>query len=168
MLRLGIPEYRLPEKILDRELKSILDLGIELKLNCQVGKDVSWEEMKKFAAVFIATGAYRSKKMNVPGENLEQIKPALEFLINANLGQKFDFTGQKVLVLGRGNTAIDAARAALRFGAEVSILSRSGMEEMIATQEEIGLATEEGGQIGGLGDIEGFEGIDAPKGGGTA
>jgi NADPH-dependent glutamate synthase beta subunit-like oxidoreductase len=161
MLRLGIPEYRLPERVLDRELKSILDLGIELKLNCQVGKDVSWEEMKKFAAVFIATGAYRSKKMNVSGENLEQIKPALEFLINANLGEKFDFTGQKVLVLGRGNTAIDAARAALRFGAEVSILSRSGIEEMIATQEETGMATEEGVQIVELVDIGSFEWIDS-------
>src|SRR4030065_1490091 len=110
MLRLGIPEYRLPEKILDKELKSILDLGIELKLNCQVGKDVSWEEIKKYAAVFVATGAYRSRLMNVPGENLEQVKPALEFLIEANLGKKFDFTGQKILVLGRGKTATHAAR----------------------------------------------------------
>jgi len=163
MLRMGIPEYRLPEKILDKELKSILDLGIELKLNCQVGKDVAWEEIKKYAAVFLATGAYRSRKMNVPGENLEQVKPALEFLINVNLGEKFDFTGQKVLVLGRGNTAIDAARAALRCGAEVSILSRSGMEEMIATQEEISLATEEGVQIVELVDIEAFEWIDAEQ-----
>jgi NADPH-dependent glutamate synthase beta subunit-like oxidoreductase len=161
MLRLGIPEYRLPEKILDKELKSILDLGIELKLNCQVGKDISWEEIKKYAAVFIGTGAYRSRKMNVPGENLEQIKPALEFLINSNLGEKYDQTGQKVLVLGRGNTAIDAARTALRFGAEVSILSRSGIEEMIATQEEIGMATEEGIQIVELVDVKSFEWIDA-------
>lgn len=160
MLRLGIPEYRLPEKILDRELESILDLGIELKLNCEVGKDISWDELKKYAAVFIASGAYRSKKMNLPGENLEQIRPALEFLIELNLGKKFDLTGQKVLVLGRGNSAVDAARAALRFGGEVSILSRSGLEEMIATPEEVQLATEEGVRIVELVDLLGFEWID--------
>ncbi|OGC78698.1 MAG: hypothetical protein A2Z27_01885 [candidate division Zixibacteria bacterium RBG_16_50_21] len=161
MLRFGIPEYRLPEKVLDKELKSVFDLGIEVKLNCQVGKDVSWEELKKFGAVFIATGAYRSRKMNVTGENLEQVKPALELLIETNLGKKFDLTGQKVLVMGRGNTAIDAARTALRCGAEVSILSRSGQQEMIATQEEIQMALEEGIQILELVDIGSFEWIDS-------
>jgi len=160
MLRFGIPEYRLPERVLDRELKSIFDLGIELRLNCQVGKDITWEELANFAAVFIASGAYRSRKMNLPGENLDQVKPALEFLIEANLGRKFDLTGQKVLVLGRGNTALDAARTALRFGAEVSILSRSGREEMIATPEEIQMAVEEGVQILELVDVAGFEWID--------
>jgi NADPH-dependent glutamate synthase beta subunit-like oxidoreductase len=160
MLRMGIPEYRLPEKLLNRELKSILDLGIELKVNCEVGRDISWEELKTYGAVFMATGAYRSRRVNLPGENIELIKPALEFLIEANLGRKSDFTGQKVLVLGRGNTAIDAARTALRFGAEAYILSRSGREEMIATPEEIQMALDEGVQILELVDIGAFEWVN--------
>ncbi len=148
MLRWGIPEYRLPRNILRSEIKDILDLGVELLLNTRVGRDVSWDDMlEKFQAVFLAVGAQNSASVGVAGEQLAGVCGAVEFLREFNLGNR-PATGSRVAVIGGGNTAIDAARCALRLGAkEVAILYRRLRSDMPAQKEEIRAAEEEGVKI---------------------
>ena len=125
MLRWGIPEYRLPRNVLRSEIKDILDLGVEISLNTRVGRDISWNDIeKKFQAVFLAVGAQNSAPIGVEGEDLAGVYGAVEFLREFNLGNR-PATGSRVAVIGGGNSAIDAARSALRLGAkEVAILYR--------------------------------------------
>ena len=148
MLRWGIPEYRLPRNILKNEIKDILDLGVEISLNTRIGKDISWEDFeKKYPAVFLAVGAQNSAAIGVEGEQLAGVYGAVEFLREFNLGNR-PATGSRVAVIGGGNTAIDAARSALRLGAkEVAILYRRLRPDMPAQEEEIRAAEEEGVKI---------------------
>jgi NADH-quinone oxidoreductase subunit F len=148
MLRWGIPEYRLPRNILRSEIKDILDLGVEISLNTRVGQDVFWNDIEKnFQAVFLATGAQKSASIGVDGEDLEGVYGAVQFLREFNLGHR-PATGSRVAVIGGGNSAIDAARSALRLGAkEVSILYRRLRADMPAQDEEIRAAEEEGVKI---------------------
>ena len=138
MLRYGIPEYRLPKKDLQQEIDSILDLGIEIHYNQDINttsKLLSLE--KKFEALFLGIGAQLPISMNIPGSNFKNIIPGTEFLKKVNAGEKIDLFGQ-VFVIGGGNTAIDAARTALRLGAKnVSIIYRRTEAEMPAAKEEI-------------------------------
>ncbi len=138
MLRVGIPEYRLPRDILDKEIADIEALGISFRTNTRIG-DI--EELKDYDAVFIATGAHRSQKLNIPGEDV--VISGIEFLRNVNLGDAPQI-GETVVTIGGGNTAIDAARSALRLGAKSTLVYRRTREEMPAIEDEIEAACEEG------------------------
>ena len=148
MLRWGIPEYRLPRNILKNEIKDILDSGVEILLNTRIGKDISWEDIeKKYQAVFLAVGAQNSTSIGVEGEQLAGVCGAVEFLREFNLGNR-PAIDSRVAVIGGGNSAIDAARSALRLGAkEVAILYRRLRPDMPAQEEEIRAAEEEGVKI---------------------
>lgn len=117
MLRLGIPEYRLPRDLIDLEIQSILALGPTLKLNQRLGEDFTLGDLRRdFDAVFIAIGTYRSRKLNVEGEQLDGVLQAVDFLINVNLGGYNLDLGKHVVVIGGGNVAMDVARTAARLG----------------------------------------------------
>jgi formate dehydrogenase beta subunit len=117
MLRLGVPEYRLPRELIDLEIESILALGPKLELNKALGKDFSLSDLRQeFDAVFIAIGTYSSRKLNIPGEQLDGVLNAVDFLINVNLGGYNLDLGKRILVIGGGNVAMDVARTAARIG----------------------------------------------------
>lgn len=143
ILRTGIPPYRLPREILDKEIGDILSLGVQLQTNCALGGNLSWQDLTEFKAVFLATGAHRSRKLGVPGEEIPGVCSALDFLKKVNAGFP-PHIGRHVLVVGGGNTAIDASRTALRLGSEVMLLYRRTRDEMPAVPEEIEAAIREG------------------------
>ncbi len=144
MLRYGIPKYRLPREILDAEIQKILDLGVELKCNFVVGKDISLEQLRKeYKAIFVGIGAHKGLKLGVPGEDAGNVFTGTEFLNHANSGDEVQI-GDRVVVIGGGDTAIDAARVSKRLGAEVTILYRRTRAEMPAIAPEIEGALEEG------------------------
>ncbi len=117
MLRLGVPEYRLPRELIDLEIQSILALGPTLKLNQALGRDFSLTDLRRqFDAVFLAIGTYRSRNLNVEGEQFDGVLRAVDFLINVNLGGYNLDLGKRVLVIGGGNVAMDVARTAARLG----------------------------------------------------
>ena len=137
MLYWGIPFYRLPAEVLEAEVQRILDMGVELKLNCAVGKDVTVEELReKHAALFLGIGAHKGKNLRVAGEEGPGFWTGTDYLHKVNLNEAPDL-GDKVVVIGGGDTAIDAAREARRTGAEVSILYRRTRVEMPAIESEI-------------------------------
>jgi NADPH-dependent glutamate synthase beta subunit-like oxidoreductase len=142
MLRYGIPSYRLPKDVLTQEIDLILSLGIEVRTNVRVGRDVKWGELKKFDAVFVAAGAWKSLPLKVPGEEAAGVMSGVAFLEKVNSGETVDL-GQRVAIVGGGNTAMDAARAALRLGAKPLVIYRRTKDEMPAWEEEIGEAEEE-------------------------
>jgi len=144
MLTLGIPEYRLPKKILQKEIDFILSHGIELRTNSKI-EDAGELFKEGFKAVFVATGAQTGKAINIEGIGLEGVFDALEFLRNRALGRGLDCQSKRIVVLGGGNVAVDAARSAVRLGAKkVTILYRRTREEMPAYEEEIEEAINEG------------------------
>ncbi len=145
MLRYGIPEYRLPKSVLDEEIAEIASLGVEMKNNYRIGVDASFEEFKsKYDAVVLAIGAWSSMPVGCPGEELEGVMGGIDFLQRVALGQKPEI-GDKVAVVGGGNTAMDACRTAVRLGAkEVYVVYRRTEKEMPAEQIEIDEAREEG------------------------
>jgi NADPH-dependent glutamate synthase beta subunit-like oxidoreductase/Pyruvate/2-oxoacid:ferredoxin oxidoreductase delta subunit len=144
MLRYGIPDYRLPQGILDAEMQRILDMGVELKLNTIVGKDISLEDIRQeYKAVFVGLGAHQGYKLRVEGEDAENVMTGTEFLHRVNVGETIE-VGNKVVVVGGGDTALDAARVSRRLGAEVTILYRRTRDEMPAYDEEVEGAIEEG------------------------
>ncbi|NSW82869.1 MAG: NADPH-dependent glutamate synthase [Syntrophothermus sp.] len=150
----GIPEFRLPKSIVAREIASIVELGVEIKTNYVVGKLGTIDELLQegYDAVYIGTGAGLPSFMNIPGENLNGVYSANEFLTRNNLMKAYRFpeyltpirVGKRVAVIGGGNVAMDAARTALRLGAESYIVYRRSFEEMPARREEIEHAREEG------------------------
>ncbi|MFN3305565.1 MAG: NAD(P)-binding protein, partial [Candidatus Kapaibacteriota bacterium] len=147
MLRYGIPKYRLPEQILDAEIQRIVDLGVEINCNTAIGKDIPYEEIReKFDAIFVGIGAHKGKNLGLPGEDAPNVFSGTEFLNRVNSGRTVDI-GKKVLVVGGGDTAIDAARVSRRLGADVTILYRRTRNEMPAIEEEIFGAEEEGVNI---------------------
>jgi NADH-quinone oxidoreductase subunit F len=136
MLRTGIPKYRLPEKILSKEIKAITGSGVKIKTRTKIN---SVRELRKkgYSAVFIATGAYKGLKMGIPGENLPGVVDCISFLNDVNSGKKVKL-GRRVGIIGGGNAAIDSARVAKRLGAkEVIVLYRRTRKEMPASREEI-------------------------------
>jgi NADPH-dependent glutamate synthase beta subunit-like oxidoreductase len=147
MLRYGIPRYRLPREVLDAEINRILDLGVELKCNCVIGKDISMEELRQqYKAVFVGIGAQKAIKLRVPGEDAPNVFGGTDFLNLVNRGEKVEI-GNKVIVIGGGDTAIDAARVSKRLGADVTLLYRRTRTEMPAVAEEVEGALEEGVKI---------------------
>jgi heterodisulfide reductase subunit A-like polyferredoxin len=149
MLRVGIPDYRLPKDILRKEISILEDFGIEIKLNTPLGENLTIEDLKNngYEAIFIAVGAHISMKLEIPGEDLKGVYHGVEFLRRVNLGEKVE-VGEKVVVVGGGNAAIDAARTVYRLGAkEVTIVYRRSRAEMPANEEEIEEAEKEGIKI---------------------
>lgn len=151
----GIPEFRLPkEAVVAKEIENVKSLGVKIETNVVIGKSVTIDELMEeegFAAVFIGSGAGLPKFMGIPGENANGVFSANEYLTRSNLMKSFDehsntpiMHGKKVAVVGGGNVAMDAARTALRLGAEVHIVYRRSEEELPARVEEVHHAKEEG------------------------
>ncbi|MGA9350341.1 MAG: NAD(P)-binding protein [Anaerolineae bacterium] len=154
MMRVGIPEYRLPREVLDREIADIEALGVEIKTGMRLGDNLRMSDLDDYDAIFIAVGLQKSDKLNIPGEDAKGVIPGLELLKRMNLGEEVRVgpstmlrTGPRVAVIGGGNTAMDAARSALRLGSEVTILYRRSRAEMPAVTEEIEEALAEGVEI---------------------
>ncbi|MBQ6625580.1 MAG: FAD-dependent oxidoreductase [Clostridia bacterium] len=145
MLRYGIPEYRLPKKVVDKEVELIQNLGVKMHNNVKLGKDISIDELRKNSdALVLAVGAWKSSPMRVQGEDSQGVYGGIDFLRNVVLGNKVEI-GEKVAVCGGGNTAMDACRTAVRLGAkEVYIIYRRTRNEMPAEDIEIKEAEEEG------------------------
>ncbi len=155
VLSYGIPEFRLPKKTVVRsEIENVMALGVKIETNCVVGRSVTVEELLEkegFDAVFIGSGAGLPRFMGIPGENANGVFSANEYLTRSNLMKAFDeaydtpiHAGTKVAVVGGGNVAMDAARTALRLGAEVHIVYRRSEAELPARAEEVHHAKEEG------------------------
>ncbi|MDY3303393.1 MAG: NADPH-dependent glutamate synthase [Clostridia bacterium] len=151
----GIPEFRLPKSIVAKEINTLRDLGVEIAVNMVVGKTISIDELihdEGYEAVFIGSGAGLPRFMNIPGENLKGVYSANEFLTRVNLMKAYLDSSdtpvkksKKVVVVGGGNVAMDAARSALRLGADdVYIVYRRSLEELPARKEEVEHAMEEG------------------------
>ena len=145
ILAYGIPEYRQPKDVLKKEIDSIIQSGINIFYNTKVGEQITFAELKaKYGAIYIATGTQLSRKIGIEGEEKDGIYHGLDFLKDINLNKKVVVKGV-VAVIGGGNTALDAARSALRLGAEkVHILYRRTREEMPADRREIQDALDEG------------------------
>src|SRR3989339_169137 len=154
VLTYGIPEFRLPKKIVEMEIDYIKSLGVEIKTDMLIGNVYTIEELlKEYKAVFIGSGAGLPKFMDIPGENFDGVYSANEYLFRVNMMKAWKFPeyltpikiGKKVAVVGGGNVAMDAARVSLRLGAEeVYIVYRRSQEQMPARKEEIHRAVEEG------------------------
>lgn len=174
VLQYGIPEFRLPkEKVVGYEIDSLVRSGIKIETDVVVGKSITIDDLfekEKFSALFVGTGAGLPKFMGIPGENLNGVFSANEFLTRNNLMKGYDpeydtplFIGKSVVVVGGGNVAMDAARTAVRLGAEVTILYRRSMKDLPARAEEVEHAIQEGvkfktfaNPIGILGDERGW------------
>ena len=155
VLRYGIPEFRLPKKVLDREIEAVKNLGVDVRVNMVIGLTKSMEELfqEGFQAIFVGTGAGLPHFMGIPGENLNGVYSANEFLTRINLMKAYLFpeydtpikVKERVAVVGGGNVAMDSARCALRLGAkEVTVVYRRSEKEMPARREEVKHAREEG------------------------
>ena len=145
MLSVGIPEYRLPRHVVNSEVGTLQQLGVKFRVNTRVGSNVTLTRLReRYQAVFLAVGAHISHRLAIDGENLEGVIHATDYLRRVNLGDTLP-VGQRVVVVGGGNAAIDAARVARRHGASrVIILYRRSREEMPALPEEIEAAESEG------------------------
>jgi NADPH-dependent glutamate synthase beta subunit-like oxidoreductase len=146
MMRVGIPEYRLPRQVLDAEIEEIKKIGVDIRTNTKIN---SLEELLKqgYSAVFLAIGAHQGTKMGVEGEDSPGVMEGILFLREVSLGKEVR-VGKRVAIIGGGNVAIDASRTALRLGAkEVTIVYRRTQAEMPASPEEIAEALEEGVNI---------------------
>jgi len=154
VLQYGIPEFRLPkDKIVEKELQSVRDLGVDIQTNVVVGRTVTIDSLldSGYEAVFVGSGAGLPRFMGIPGENLNGVYSANEFLTRNNLMKAFreDYrtpinAGQKAIIVGGGNVAMDAARTALRLGADTTIVYRRTEKELPARREEVHHANEEG------------------------
>jgi heterodisulfide reductase subunit A len=170
MLRVGIPDYRLPPEVLDREIQNLLRTGIEVRTGQRLGRDFTLDDLRGqgFRAIVMGIGAHGSLRLNIPGEgDLQGVEDAVAFLREVNLGRR-GAPGKQVVVVGGGNVAVDAARTAVRLGCQkVTMVYRRSREEMPAYAEEIEGALEEGVAIhylsapvkihGMAGHVSGFE-----------
>jgi len=144
MLRVGIPEYRLPKVVLDREIAFIEAMGVEIKTNMRLGQNLSLEELDRFDAVFLAVGAHKEKSLEIPGIGLTEVIPGIDFLREVKLNGVVN-VGKRVIVLGGGNVAFDCARTAHRLGAaEIHLVCPECYDEMPAEPAEIEQGEEEG------------------------
>ena len=155
VLMYGIPEFRLPKAIVQKEVDTLRRMGVDIQTNVVIGKTITVDELFEagYEAVFIGSGAGLPRFMNIPGENLKGVYSANEFLTRINLMKAYredsdtpimDLKGKTVAVVGGGNVAMDAARCSKRLGAEVYVVYRRGMEELPARHEEVEHAIEEG------------------------
>ena len=158
MLRWGIPGYRLPDAVLDAEIRRILDLGVELRCGVKVGRDVTLGELRQHHdAVYVALGAQQGVRLGVDGEDASNVFSGVDFLNRFHHGERLDLGRDVVvIVVGGGDTAIDAARVSKRLGANVTILYRRTRAEMPAISEEVDEALKEGVRIEFLAAPVGF------------
>ena len=171
----GIPEFRLPKSIVAKEVESLKELGVDVETNVVIGKTLTIDELFEdgFEAVFIGSGAGLPKFMGIDGEGLKGVYSANEFLTRSNLMKAYRddadtpiMKGGKVIVVGGGNVAMDAARTALRLGGDVTVVYRRSMEELPARKEEVEHAMEEGIKFKLLHNptrILGYENPDDPR-----
>jgi len=144
MLRYGIPTYRLPPQVLNAEIARILALGVELRCDTAVGKDLAYEDLRQaYAAIFVGIGAHKGLRLGVPGEDAPNVLSGVEYLHWVNAGERVE-VGDTVVVVGGGDTAVDAARVAARLGAKTTILYRRTIQEMPAIKQEVEEAEREG------------------------
>ena len=138
MLHLGIPEYRLPRDVLQAQIREILDLGPELRVNTRLGKDFTITDLRRqgYKAILLAFGLHRSRDLSIPGNELDGVVKGIDFLLNVNLGYRFSI-GKKVVVIGGGNVAIDVARSALRAQQRLTLeaLSTSLLPDSLSDSE---------------------------------
>ena len=146
MLRMGIPSYRLPRDVLDREISEIQALGVEIRTGIPFGDKLKLNDLRDYQATFIATGAHRGRGLNIPGEKGKSVLGGLDLLRKINLGNRVKL-GDKVAIVGGGNTAIDVARSVIRMGKKATLLYRRSKEEMPAFEDEVLEAVEEGAKI---------------------
>ena len=146
MLREGIPSYRLPKDVLDREISDIQALGAEIRTGIPFGENLKLDGLKDYQAIFMATGAHQSRSLHIPGEKGKSVFSGLDLLKKINLNKKVKL-GDKIAVIGGGNTAIDVARSVIRMGKKATILYRRSKEEMPAFEDEMVEAIEEGVKI---------------------
>jgi len=149
MLRYGIPSYRLPEASLDREIAVILSTGVKVEYGVTVGKDLSLEEFRRrFDAVYLSIGAHGAKRLGLEGEDAKGVLSAVELLGRTGSGERPDFSGKRVVVVGGGNVAMDVTRTARRLGAAgVTCVYRRRIVDMTALPEEVAGAQAEGCEI---------------------
>lgn len=157
VLRYGIPEFRLPKPILGDELDAIMQMGVEIRTNVLIGRTLTIDDLlgEGFQAVFLGTGAGLPQFLGIPGEDINGVYTANEFLTRVNLMKAYLYPqvdtplylGERVVVVGGGNTAMDAARTAIRLGSEVTIVYRRSRKDLPARREEIRHAEEEGVQF---------------------
>ncbi len=145
MLHLGIPEYRLPRDVLQAQVREILDLGPELRLNARLGRDFTLADLRQqgYKAILLALGLHRSRDLSVPGNELDGVVKGIDFLLNVNLGYRFSI-GKRTVVIGGGNVALDVARSALRQQQRMTLeaLSTSLLPESL-TESELSVAMKE-------------------------
>jgi len=147
MMRVGIPDYRLPKEVLKHEIDHILSYGVTLKCNTRIGEDVSFAELRdKHNAVFIATGFHLSRKLGAEGQDLADVIPGIEVLRKVAFKENIE-VGDRIVVVGGGNTAMDVARSVLRMGSKPRVVYRRSREEMPAIAEEIDDLLAEGIEI---------------------
>ena len=149
MLRYGIPDYRLPQEVLERDIEHILTTDINVITDVSIGRDVTMEDIQKsYDAVYISIGAHNDKKIGIEGEDAENVVSAVSLLRRIDEGNAPDFTGKRICVIGGGNVSMDATRTAKRLGAEsVTCVYRRRVDDMTALAEEIEEAMAEGCQI---------------------
>ena len=149
MLRYGIPDYRLPQEVLERDIEHILTTGINVITDVSIGRDVTMEDIQKsYDAVYISIGAHNDKKIGIEGEDAENVVSAVSLLRRIDEGNAPDFTGKRICVIGGGNVSMDATRTAKRLGAEsVTCVYRRRVDDMTALAEEIEEAMAEDCQI---------------------
>ena len=149
MMRYGIPDYRLPREKLDEEIASILSLGIEVHTEVDIGKDITFDELKRdYDCLYLSIGAQTDKKTGIEGENSHGVISAVELLRHIGDGELPNFEGQNVVVIGGGNVAMDVTRSAIRLGAaKVACVYRRRQDDMTAQREEVEGAIAEGAEI---------------------
>lgn len=149
MLRYGIPAYRLPREVLDRDIEHILSTGIEVKYNVSVGTDIDMKDLQdKYDAIYLSIGAHNDKKLGIEGEKAENVISAVKLLRSIGDGNTLDFKGKNIVVIGGGNVAMDTIRTSLRLGAKsVKCIYRRRIKDMTALPEEIDEARQEGAEI---------------------
>ena len=145
MLVMGIPSYRLDRAALKGEIEVLEKMGVHFQMNTEVGRDVTIEELRAqgYKGFYVAIGAQKSSRLNIPGEELQGVFGGVDFLREVNLGNKPE-VGKKCAVIGGGNVAMDVCRTAVRLGAETYVIYRRGEDEMPADREEVAEAREEG------------------------
>ena len=149
MLRYGIPAYRLPREILDAEIASLLSVGIDAKVNVDIGDEITFDELRsRYDALYLALGAHTDKKTGIEGEDAEGVMSAVEMLREIGDDHMPDFRGKEIVVIGGGNVAMDVCRSAVRLGArKVSCVYRRRREDMTALPEEVEGAVAEGVEL---------------------
>jgi formate dehydrogenase beta subunit len=161
MIHYGVPEYRLPRALIERENDAIIEMGVEVRRNCRVGEQIGFDEiLEQHAAVLIAVGASRGRDLQIPGHDLDGVTTAIEFLLNVNRGFRVEL-GERVVVVGGGNVAFDAARTALRDAGEIADQEQDARRELTTSLDAARAALREGVKDVTVVSLESFDEMPA-------